>query len=194
MRKATTNINTLLLSLSLLGLSACGGPSKAGLEAREDAYSRIDLINTQIGYSQAQQAFETGQLRDSLELIEKTVERYPDAAEYHLLHGRVLLELHRLDESLAAFESAVERDEELADAHYFMGIVHQRWSEDEEAYEHYLHHRHFTVNFGNAVIPLDKWFGTFHDGTPEAQRQMLARRGQKKGTGNNDSMQQAGPA
>ncbi len=138
MRKATTNINTLLLSLSLLGLSACGGPSKAGLEAREDAYSRIDLINTQIGYSQAQQAFETGQLRDSLELIEKTVERYPDAAEYHLLHGRVLLELHRLDESLAAFESAVERDEELADAHYFMGIVHQRWSEDEEAYEHYL--------------------------------------------------------
>ena len=63
-----------------------------------------------------------------------------------------------------------------------------------EAYEHYLHHRHFTVNFGNAVIPLDKWFGTFHDGTPEAQRQMLARRGQKKGTGNNDSMQQAEPA
>ena len=42
--------------VALLGLAACGGPSKAGLEAREAAYSRIDLINTQIGYSQAQQA------------------------------------------------------------------------------------------------------------------------------------------
>ena len=138
MRNANTNLNTLIMSLALLGLAACGGPSKAGLEAREAAYSRIDLINTQIGYSQAQQAFETGQLRDSLELIEKTVERYPDAAEYHLLHGRVLLELHRLDEALAAIESALEQDESLADAHYFIGVIHQRWSEDEEAYEHYL--------------------------------------------------------
>ena len=138
MRTAQKNLNTFMMSLVLLGLTACGGPSKAGLEARDDAYNRIDLINTQIGYSQAQQAFETGQLRDSLELIEKTVDRYPEAAEYHLLHGRVLLELHRLDEALAAFESAVEQDEAMADAQYFMGIVHQRWSEDEEAFEHYL--------------------------------------------------------
>ena len=74
MRTAQKNLNTFMMSLVLLGLSACGGPSKAGLEARKDAYSRIDLINTQIGYSQAQQAFETGQLRDSLELIEQKVD------------------------------------------------------------------------------------------------------------------------
>ena len=29
---------------------------------------------------------------------------------------------------------------------------------------HYLHHRYFECNYGEATIPLDKWFGTFRDG------------------------------
>lgn len=43
-------------------------------------------------------------------------------------------------------------------------------------YFHYLHHRFFTVNFGTDVVPLDKWFGSFHDGSPEAHAAMMARR------------------
>ena len=49
-------------------------------------------------------------------------------------------------------------------------------------YFHYLHHRWFTVNFGNEAVPLDLWFGSFHDGSPEAQAALLARRG-KTGKG-----------
>ncbi|MEI6876545.1 MAG: sterol desaturase family protein [Spirochaetota bacterium] len=45
-----------------------------------------------------------------------------------------------------------------------------------DSYSHYLHHRYFTVNFGVETIPFDTWFGTFHDGSPEAQARMLARR------------------
>jgi len=41
---------------------------------------------------------------------------------------------------------------------------------------HYVHHRFFTVNFGNEALPLDKWFGSFHDGSPDAQAAMLAQR------------------
>lgn len=37
---------------------------------------------------------------------------------------------------------------------------------------HYLHHRHFECNFGNTIVPFDLWFGTFHDGTPEAHARM----------------------
>jgi sterol desaturase/sphingolipid hydroxylase (fatty acid hydroxylase superfamily) len=33
---------------------------------------------------------------------------------------------------------------------------------------HHLHHRYFHVNFGNTPTPLDKLFGTWHDGSPEA--------------------------
>lgn len=45
-----------------------------------------------------------------------------------------------------------------------------------EYYFHYLHHRYFTVNFGDEVVPLDKWFGSHHDGTPEAHAEMLEKR------------------
>ena len=41
---------------------------------------------------------------------------------------------------------------------------------------HYLHHRYHTVNFGENAVPLDKWFGSFHDGTPEADEKFKARR------------------
>eukprot|EP00729_Bicosta_minor_P019175 gene19175-10493_t len=35
------------------------------------------------------------------------------------------------------------------------------------SYFHYLHHRYFECNYGEATIPLDKLFGTFRDGAPD---------------------------
>ena len=49
-----------------------------------------------------------------------------------------------------------------------------------EYYFHYLHHRFFTVNFGTEAVPLDLWFGSFHDGSEEAQAKMVARRAAKR--------------
>ncbi|MDH3295188.1 MAG: sterol desaturase family protein, partial [Acidimicrobiia bacterium] len=43
-------------------------------------------------------------------------------------------------------------------------------------YFHNLHHRYFEVNYGMLLLPLDKWFGTFHDGSMEAHEQMKSRR------------------
>ena len=51
---------------------------------------------------------------------------------------------------------------------------------ENDNYFHYLHHRFFTVNFGTEAVPLDQWFGTWHDGSPEAQARMLARRAEKR--------------
>ncbi|MDZ4816812.1 MAG: sterol desaturase family protein [Verrucomicrobiota bacterium] len=34
------------------------------------------------------------------------------------------------------------------------------------SYFHYLHHRYFECNYGEATLPLDKLFGTFRDGLP----------------------------
>jgi sterol desaturase/sphingolipid hydroxylase (fatty acid hydroxylase superfamily) len=47
------------------------------------------------------------------------------------------------------------------------------------AFNHYLHHKYFECNYSDGVFPLDKWFGTFNDGSPEARAAMkerLARR------------------
>ena len=52
---------------------------------------------------------------------------------------------------------------------------------DSHAYTHYLHHKYFEVNYGgDGLIPLDKWFGTWHDGTKAADEQMKDRFRRKK--------------
>ncbi|MDG1736430.1 MAG: sterol desaturase family protein [Paracoccaceae bacterium] len=43
-------------------------------------------------------------------------------------------------------------------------------------YAHYLHHRYFEVNYADGSIPLDRWFGTFHDGSDEAGEKLKQRR------------------
>jgi sterol desaturase/sphingolipid hydroxylase (fatty acid hydroxylase superfamily) len=43
-------------------------------------------------------------------------------------------------------------------------------------FHHQMHHRYFEVNYGNLEMPWDKWFGAFHNGTPEAHVAMKDRR------------------
>ncbi|MCE8553430.1 sterol desaturase family protein [Ruegeria pomeroyi] len=43
-------------------------------------------------------------------------------------------------------------------------------------FHHQMHHRYFECNYGSLEVPFDKWFGTFHDGTIEANERMQKRR------------------
>lgn len=43
-------------------------------------------------------------------------------------------------------------------------------------FHHQMHHRYFECNYGSLEIPWDKWFGSFHDGTIEANERMQLRR------------------
>ncbi len=52
---------------------------------------------------------------------------------------------------------------------------------DSHAYAHYLHHKYFEVNYGgDGVLPLDRWFGSWHDGTAAGDALMQARYQRKK--------------
>lgn len=52
---------------------------------------------------------------------------------------------------------------------------------DSHAYAHYLHHKYFEVNYGGeGLVPLDKWFGTWHDGSKESDERMKERFRKKK--------------
>ena len=48
------------------------------------------------------------------------------------------------------------------------------------AWDHYLHHKYYEVNYADGVFPFDKWFGTFHDGSKEADERMKLRFQAKK--------------
>jgi sterol desaturase/sphingolipid hydroxylase (fatty acid hydroxylase superfamily) len=43
------------------------------------------------------------------------------------------------------------------------------------SYAHYLHHKYFECNYADGAIPLDRWFGSFHDGSEQSLVTMNAR-------------------
>lgn len=52
-----------------------------------------------------------------------------------------------------------------------------------QRYFHFLHHRYFECNYGgDGTVPLDKWFGTWHDGTLESHETMRTRRAKAHGS------------
>ena len=46
---------------------------------------------------------------------------------------------------------------------------------ESSSYFHYLHHKYFECNYGGTIAPMDQMFGTFHDGSMEAQERMRQR-------------------
>ena len=115
----------------------CGGPTKAGLEARAKAHERMDSVNADLAAQQAKQQFEVGQLDRAIETINAAIARYSANGHYHLLRGRILLEQHRLDAAFHALTEATVHTPDLAEPHYFLGVIHQRWGEDDKALESY---------------------------------------------------------
>ncbi|MES2541561.1 MAG: sterol desaturase family protein [Pseudomonadota bacterium] len=51
---------------------------------------------------------------------------------------------------------------------------------DSHAYAHYLHHKHFEVNYADGLVPFDRLAGTWHDGSKEAEERMQLRYAKKK--------------
>lgn len=134
--KVQSIVNVIILSAASM-LLGCEGPTKAGKEARIQANARVNLMGAQIHYDQAQQTFRSGQFDRAMREINHAIARYPERGEYYLLKGRIELETHQLEAALKSLNMALEKNDQLADAHYYAGIVFQRWSDDEEAYNRY---------------------------------------------------------
>lgn len=115
----------------------CSGPTKAGLEARAEAHKRMASVNADLAAQQAKQQFEVGQLDKAFETISAAIARYNENGTYHLLQGRIMLEQHRLDAACHALTEATKHSPELAEPYYFIGVLHQRWGEDDEALASY---------------------------------------------------------
>ena len=131
-------MNRLIVIFSLLiFVIGCGGPTKAGLEARAKAHSRMDSVNADLAAQQAKQQFEVGQLDKAIVTINAAIARYSENGNYHLLRGRILLEQHRLDAAYHALTKATTYSPELPEPYYFLGTLHQRWGEDEKALASY---------------------------------------------------------
>ena len=129
------SLASLVTAVYLVGCSGGGGYHE---EMRSSARERVAIFNAQLAYDQATQAFNTGRFDQAMRQIVAAIQQYPQNPAYHLLQGRILMETHRLERSIHAFEKAFEFAPEFAEAHYYAGIVYQRWSNDARAYEQYF--------------------------------------------------------
>ena len=52
---------------------------------------------------------------------------------------------------------------------------------DVGSFFHQLHHRYFDCNYGSAVMPWDRWLGSFHDGAPASTARLRERQRRLRG-------------
>ncbi|MFG0331359.1 MAG: tetratricopeptide repeat protein [Phycisphaerales bacterium] len=124
-------------TLAGAGLTGCGGPTKAGMEAREELRARHQGNLADLAAQQARQDFSVGNLDDALNACDVAIGYQPTNIEHHVLRGRILIELHKLDHAMRSFQQAITINENHGDAHYYAGLVQQRWSNDDAALVHY---------------------------------------------------------
>lgn len=160
-------LTCLVLLTVIAILAGCGGPSAEGMKQRQQANQRINIMNAQIHYDQARQSFDVGQFDKAIREISHSIALYPANPQYHLLQGRIYLETKRLEQAIMSFNTVIEKgtamlaeksagekdksdaeqvaksDAEIrvravnAEAHYFAGIVFQRWSDNQQACDRY---------------------------------------------------------
>ena len=127
-----------LVTLMAAGLLAGCGPGKAGLAARAAARERLNIVNAELGHDQAVQALEAGQFDKATREVARAIAMHPSWAPYRVTEGRIFLETHRLEKAIRSFEMALQLRPDYPEAHYYCGIVYQRWSDDTRAYDHYM--------------------------------------------------------
>ncbi len=95
------------LAGSLVLLGGCGGPTKAGREARTAAADRVSAFSAGATFQQAEQELVAGRFDRAIDSIDRAISAQPDMPEYRILKGRAMLESDRLQRAEEAFVGAV---------------------------------------------------------------------------------------
>lgn len=116
----------------------CMGPTKMGIEARENAARHFNQVRSKIDYDQSMQAFNRGQMLEARRLLDTAIAKLPDDATYYVLLGRICLETSQMENAIKALEEAVRLDAELPDPRYYLGIAAERMKESDQAAARFL--------------------------------------------------------
>lgn len=125
----------LLLPLMLIG---CNLDEKSDMDkARDEKKARWDATRAAIHLQVATQQYESGDVEKSRETLQKVFAVSPDFVPAHILAARQDIESGDMSNAQKHLELAIKTDPELADSYYYLGMVHQRRSENELALEAY---------------------------------------------------------
>jgi len=124
--------------LSLALLAGCNsGHGRGTTEAIQQANRRVDGMKAGNNYQQAWQAYSAGDLEKATREIDRSITLNPNVAKSYVLKGRIDIERGALEQSLDSFQKAEALDPKNVDAQYYMGIVFERFSQNDKACERF---------------------------------------------------------
>ncbi len=164
MRDMSTNRTICWAALvAIFATAGCTGPTGTGQEMRKVAHARFNRVGAAVSNDQALQALNAGQFQDALSHIDKVLAKFPDEASAHLLRGRIVLEMGRLEISMTEFQRAAELDPSCDECRYYEGVVYQRWGRDSEASQAYAaalaiapNNTHYLLANAESLVALGK--------------------------------------
>ncbi|MGQ0628675.1 MAG: tetratricopeptide repeat protein [Phycisphaerales bacterium] len=132
-RRFPIALGTALLLCGLAGGCGSLGQSQTNKEHMSAAKAKMELMKAAVDMQMAQEQFMAGELAKALKSVDKSISQAPENAKAFVLRGRILLEQSSLEESRASLLQAEKIDNELVEAQYYLGIVHERFSQPEQA-------------------------------------------------------------
>jgi len=140
MRIDAGNHTLTLAGIGLLAaalLAGCAGHGKHTGDHLARAQDRMSSLKAGTEWDRARQQFLAGDLDGALKTVDASIEMNDSVAKSHALRGRIMLEAGRLEQAIPSFQRALAVDPEHVDAHYFLGIINERFRQHDEALSHY---------------------------------------------------------
>lgn len=123
--------------IASLTLAACARHGKHTTAQINLATQRMAELKSATEYQIANQAFLAGDLAKALKHVTFSLELNPGIAKTHILKGRVLLEMSKIEEASVSLQKAASIDPSNVDAAYFQGLLAERIDRKEDALTHY---------------------------------------------------------
>lgn len=115
------------------GLPGCSGHGKHTTEGLAMAQQRLSGFKAGSEWDMAKQQFLSGELDKALKSVNKSIALNDSVAKSHTLRARILMEMGQLEEALEAARTARTIDPAFVEAHYYEGVLHERFSEYDDA-------------------------------------------------------------
>lgn len=103
----------------------------------EEGNQRWRNMRSALLLEKAENEFVTGDLHLAEKTVREALNVDPKNARFLVLAGQIALERGQLEHSYHLFNKAIELNDRLAQAHFFQGIVLERWQQFNPAYERY---------------------------------------------------------
>jgi Flp pilus assembly protein TadD len=135
MHKRAMTLASLIVVAALAGCNT--GHGSYTQEGMREANSKMAGLKAMNDHQQAEQAFKAGDLDKAMKMIDRSLGANPNVPISYVLRGRILIERGDLENALLCFQKAEALKPETVDAQYYMGIVYERFTQNEDALKHY---------------------------------------------------------